>query len=51
MLVSGLGWVGSYLSDALAVLAAVENGPRNATRVLALEEQGLGFAVLEAENL
>lgn len=47
------GWDGveSYLSDTLAVLSAEENGPGNATRVLALEEEGLGFAVLEAEDL
>lgn len=43
--------IGSYLSDTLAVLAAVEDGPGNATRVLALEEEGLGFAVLETEDL
>jgi hypothetical protein len=43
--------VGSYLSDTLAVLSAEENGPGNATGVLALEEEGLGFAVLEAEDL
>lgn len=41
----------SYLSDTLAVLAAVEDRPCDATGVLALEEQGLGFAVLEAEDL
>lgn len=41
----------SYLSDTLAVLATVQDGPGNATRVLALEEEGLGFAVLESEDL
>lgn len=45
------GLVGSYLGDTLAVLATVKNSPGNATRVLALEEQGLGFAVLETEDL
>lgn len=43
-------WI-SYLSDTLAVLATVQNSPGNATRVLALEEEGLGFAVLETEDL
>jgi hypothetical protein len=33
------------------VLAAVENGPGDAAGVLALEEEGLGFAILEAEDL
>lgn len=41
----------SYLSDTLAVLAAVQDSPGDAARVLALEEKGLGFAVLEAEDL
>lgn len=33
------------------MLAAVEDGPGDAAGVLALEEEGLGFAVLEAEDL
>ena len=33
------------------MLPAVEDGPGNATGVLALEEQRLGLAVLEAEDL
>lgn len=41
----------SYLSDTLLVLATVQDSPGNATRVLALEEEGLGFAVLETEDL
>ncbi len=41
----------SYLSDTLAMLSAVENSPSNATGVLSLEEEGLGFAVLESEGL
>lgn len=41
----------SYLSDTLAVLATVQDGPGNATGVLALEEERLGFAVLESEDL
>ncbi len=28
-----------------------ENSPRNASRVLALEEQTLGLAILESEDL
>lgn len=41
----------SYLRDTLAVLAAVENSPRNATGVLSLQEKRLGLAVLESEDL
>jgi hypothetical protein len=41
----------AYLRDTLAVLSPVEDGPRNAAGVLALEEEGLGFAVLEPEDL
>lgn len=41
----------SYLRDTLLVLAAVEDGPGDAAGVLALEEEGLGFAILEAEDL
>ena len=33
------------------MLAAVESRPCDAARVLALEEEGFGFAVLEAEDL
>lgn len=47
----GLGRFGSYLRDTLAVLAAVENGPRDAAGVLALQEERLGLAVLETEDL
>ena len=43
------GW--SYLSDTLLVLASVERGPGDLSRVLALEEKRLALAVLEAENL
>jgi hypothetical protein len=39
------------LRDTLAVLATVKDGPGNAAGVLALEEQRLGLAVLEAEDL
>lgn len=41
----------SYLSDTLSVLATVQDSPGNATGVLPLEEERLGFAVLEAEDL
>lgn len=41
----------AYLRDTLLVLATEENGPCNAAGVLALQEQRLGFAVLEAEDL
>lgn len=43
--------VESYLRDALAVLPAVEDGPGNTAGVLALKEERLGLAILEAENL
>ena len=33
------------------MLSAVENGPCDLARVLALEEKRLGFAVLETEDL
>lgn len=33
------------------MLPAVQRRPRDAARVLALEEEGLGLAVLEAEDL
>lgn len=41
----------SYLRDTLAVLAAEKDGPGDAAGVLALEEERLGLAVLEAEDL
>ena len=41
----------TYLGDALFVLPAEQRGPRDAARVLALEEERLGLAVLEAEDL
>lgn len=43
--------VDSYLRDTLAVLAAVEDGPRDATGVLSLQEERLRLAVLESEDL
>lgn len=42
---------GSYLRDTLAVLATEQNSPGDAAGVLALQEQGLGLAVLETEDL
>ena len=41
----------SYLRDTLAVLAAEKDGPGDAAGVLALQEERLGLAVLEAEDL
>ena len=41
----------SYLRDALAVLPAEERGPGDLAGVLPLEEERLGLAVLEAEDL
>lgn len=43
--------VATDLRDTLLVLSPVEGGPGNAAGVLALEEQALGLAVLEAEDL
>ena len=43
--------MGAYLRDTLSPLATAENSPCDLAGVLALEEEGLGFAVLEAENL
>jgi hypothetical protein len=37
--------------DTLLVLTAVEDSPGYPARVLALEEQGLGLSILEAEDL
>ena len=37
--------------DTLLVLAAVQGGPGYPARVLALEEEGLGLSILEAEDL
>ena len=39
------------LGDTLAVLATVEDGPSYPAGVLALKEERLGLAVLEAEDL
>lgn len=39
------------LRDTLAVLATVEDSPSYPARVLALEEERLGLAILEAEDL
>ena len=40
-----------YLRDTLAVLAAVKGRPGDETGVLSLQEERLGLAVLEAEDL
>lgn len=41
----------AYLRDALAVLSSVQDGPRDAARVLSLQEERLRLAVLESEHL
>ena len=41
----------THLCDTLLMLPPEQDGPRDATRVLALQEEGLGFAVLEAKDL
>lgn len=43
--------LGLLLRNTLAALSAAENSPRNATRVLALQEKRLALAVLETEDL
>ena len=47
----GWDWEISYLRDTLAVLSAEENSPCDTAGVLALQEKGVGFAVLETEDL
>lgn len=39
------------LRDTLLVHSSVKHGPGYSSRVLALEEQGFGLAILESENL
>ena len=39
-----------YLSNTLLMLPPVQHRPRNAARVLALQEERFGFAVLKAED-
>ena len=46
-----LASLGTYLSDSLLMLPAEQYRPRDPTRVLALQEERLGLAVLEAEDL
>lgn len=46
-----MDWEYSYLRDTLLVLSSEQNSPCDATGVLALKEKGLGFAVLETEDL
>jgi hypothetical protein len=43
--------LGDFLRDTLAVLATVQDSPGDATGVLSLQEQRLGLAVLESEDL
>jgi hypothetical protein len=43
--------VGAYLRDTLSPLATAENSPCDLAGVLALEEERLGLAVLETEDL
>ena len=40
-----------YLRDTLPVLSPVEDSPSNAAGVLSLQEERLGFALLESEDL
>ena len=48
---SGVVVVGAYLRDTLSPLATAENSPCDLAGVLALEEERLGLAVLETEDL
>lgn len=41
----------SYLGDTLAVLSSEKNSPGDSAGVLSLEEEGLGLAILESEDL
>ncbi len=41
----------AYLRNTLPVLSPVEDGPGDAAWVLALQEEGLAFAILEPEDL
>ncbi len=41
---------GMYLGQAFLVLASVQRGPGDPSGVLALEEEGFRFAVLETED-
>lgn len=41
----------SYLRDTLLVLSAEQDSPGNSAGVLALEEEGFGLSILEAEDL
>jgi hypothetical protein len=47
----GRGGTKPYLRDTLLVLSSEEDGPGDTARVLALQEQRLGFAILESEDL
>ncbi len=40
----------TYFGDTFAVLSSEEDGPGDSAGVLALEEEGFCFAVLEAED-
>ena len=40
----------TYFRETLSPLSAAEDGPGDAARVLALQEERFGFAVLEAED-
>ena len=40
----------AYLRDTLSPLSPTQHGPGDAAGVLALEEEGFGFAILEAED-
>jgi hypothetical protein len=40
-----------YLRNTLLVLSSEKDSPGNATRVLALQEEGFGLAILESEDL
>ncbi len=43
--------LGDLLGDTLLVHPSVDDGPRDLTWVLSLEEEGLGFGVEESEDL
>jgi len=43
--------LGNFLRDTLLVLSAEQDSPGNSAGVLALEEEGFGLSILEAEDL
>lgn len=45
-----MGWNRAHFADPLLMLSSIESGPGDSPRVLALQEEGFGFPVLETED-